>query len=195
LVERDGVWTALLSLRGVSDFAPIASQLQQIGPPGTMSVDLKVESNRLLEVYRREALLLALIGSLVIAALLAASLRSPRRIASVLAPLAAAVLLTTAILTAGGAKLSIFNLVGLLLTVAVGSNYCIFVERQDWQDENAPRMLASLVLANACTIIGFGTLSFARLPVLHDIGTTVAVGTVLSLASAAILAPRVIRRE
>jgi predicted exporter len=96
-------------------------------------------------------------------------------------------LITTAILTAGGHTLSIFNLVGLLLTVAVGSNYCIFVERQDWRDANASRMLASLVLANACTIIGFGTLSFARLPVLHDIGMTVAIGTVLSLVSAAIL--------
>lgn len=187
LIQRGGVWTALLSLRGVTDFAPIAARVAEAGPAGTITVDLKVESNRLLETYRREAVLLALIGSLVIVALLAVALRSPRRIAIVVAPLAAAVLITTAILTAGGHTLSIFNLVGLLLTVAVGSNYCIFVERQDWRDENAPRMLASLVLANACTIIGFGTLSFARLPVLHDIGMTVALGTVLSLVSAAIL--------
>jgi predicted exporter len=187
LIQRGGVWTALLSLRGVTDFAPIAARITEAGPAGTMVVDLKLESNSLLETYRREAVLLALIGSLVIVALLAIALRSPRRIAVVVAPLAAAVLITAAILTAGGHTLSIFNLVGLLLTVAVGSNYCIFVERQDWRDENAPRMLASLVLANACTIIGFGTLSFARLPVLHDIGMTVALGTVLSLASAAIL--------
>jgi predicted exporter len=187
LIERGGVWTALLSLHGVTDFAPIASRIAEAGPAGTITVDLKTESNRLLETYRREAVLLALIGSLVIVALLAIALRSPRRVAIVVAPLVAAVLVTTAILTAGGHTLSIFNLVGLLLTVAVGSNYCIFVERQDWSDENAPRMLASLVLANACTIIGFGTLSFARLPVLHDIGLTVALGTALSLVSAAIL--------
>ncbi|HEX4194928.1 MAG TPA: MMPL family transporter, partial [Stellaceae bacterium] len=187
LIQRGGVWTALVSLRGVTDFAPIAARVAADGPAGTLTVDLKLESNRLLETYRREAVLLALIGSLVIVALLAIALRSPRRIAIVVAPLAAAVLITTAILTAGGHTLSIFNLVGLLLTVAVGSNYCIFVERQDWHDPNAPRMLASLVLANGCTIIGFGTLSFARLPVLHDIGMTVALGAVLSLISAAIL--------
>ncbi|HWE71651.1 MAG TPA: MMPL family transporter [Stellaceae bacterium] len=187
LIQRGGVWTALLSLRGVTDFAPIAARIAADGPAGTMTVDLKLESNRLLETYRREAVLLALVGSLVIVALLTVALRSPRRIAVVVAPLAAAVLITTAILTAGGHTLSIFNLVGLLLTVAVGSNYCIFVERQDWRDANASRMLASLALANGCTIIGFGTLSFARLPVLHDIGMTVAIGTVLSLLSAAIL--------
>jgi predicted exporter len=95
--------------------------------------------------------------------------------------LGGAVILTTAILTLGGHQLSIFNLVGLLLTVAVGSNYCIFFERQDWSDASAERMIASLVLANICTVIGFGILSFARMPVLHGIGMTVATGAFLSL--------------
>ncbi|HEY3920319.1 MAG TPA: MMPL family transporter [Stellaceae bacterium] len=191
LVERAGIWTALLSLRGVNDAAAIAARIAKAGPAGARFVDLKTESNRLLEVYRREAVMLAVIGGFVILALLAVSLRSIRRITLVVAPLAGAVLLTTAILTAGGHTLSIFNLVGLLLTVAVGSNYCIFFERQDWRDTNAARMVVSLVLANSCTIIGFGTLSFARLPVLHDIGMTVAIGTFLSLAFAAALTSRV----
>jgi predicted exporter len=135
--------------------------------------------------------MLALIGSLVIVLLLAATLRSPRRVLLVVAPLAAAVILTTAVLTIGGQKLSIFNLVGLLLTVAVGSNYCIFFERQDWSDPHSGRTVASLVLANLCTVIGFGVLSFARLPVLHGIGMTVAIGAFLSLVFAAIVvAPR-----
>ena len=95
--------------------------------------------------------------------------------------------MTTALLTLGGGELSIFNLIGLLLTVAVGSNYCIFFERQDWNDPNSERMVASLVLANICTVIGFGILSFARLPVLHGIGSTVAVGAFLSLVFSAIL--------
>jgi predicted exporter len=37
-------------------------------------------------------------------------------------------------------------------------------------------------------VIGFGILSFARFPVLHDIGTTVAIGAFLSLVLGAILA-------
>ena len=97
---------------------------------------------------------------------------------------------SAAILTLDGQKLSIFNLMGLLLTVAVGSNYCIFFERQNWRDANAERMVASLVLANICTTIGFGILSFARLPVLHGIGMTVAIGAILSLVFAAVVTRR-----
>jgi predicted exporter len=188
LFERNGAWTALLSLRGVTDARQVAQSVSASGGDGATFLDLKAESDRLLEVYRREALMLALIGSLVIVLLLAASLRSPRRVLLIVTPLAAAVILTTAVLTLGGQKLSIFNLVGLLLTVAVGSNYCIFFERQDWADHHSGRTVASLVLANLCTVIGFGVLSFARLPVLHGIGKTVAIGAFLSLVFAAVVA-------
>jgi predicted exporter len=188
LFERNGVWTALLSLRGVADAPQVARSVGEIGGDGVTFLDLKAESDRLLGVYRREALMLALIGSLVIVLLLAITLRSPRRVLLIVMPLAAAVILTTAVLTLGSQKLSIFNLVGLLLTVAVGSNYCIFFERQDWTDPHAGRTIASLVLANICTVIGFGVLSFARLPVLHGIGATVAIGAFLSLVFAAIVA-------
>jgi predicted exporter len=195
LVNRGGVWTPLISLTGVTDAPRVAARIAAAGVAGASFVDLKSESDRLLSVYQHEAVMLAVIGCLVILGLLAVSLRSARRLALVALPLAGAVLLTFAILTAGGHRLSIFNLVGLLLTVAVGSNYCIFFERQDWRDSQAERMVASLVLANICTIIGFGTLSFARLPVLHDIGTTVAIGTVLSLVLAAIVTGRAERHR
>lgn len=190
LFNRHGSWTALISLRGVAEPARVREAVTQAGVTGASFVDLKAESDRLLEVYRHEALMLALIGSLVIVLLLAVSLRSVQRVTLVVAPLAAAVLLTVALLTAGQGKLSIFNLVGLLLTVAVGSNYCIFFERQKWNEPDSERMVASLVLANLCTVIGFGILSFARLPVLHGIGTTVAVGAFLSLVFSAILTSR-----
>jgi predicted exporter len=68
----------------------------------------------------------------------------------------------------------------------VGSNYALFFERQRHVTENAERTVASLVLANICTVIGFGTLSFSRIPVLHGIGLTVAIGAVLSLIFSAI---------
>jgi predicted exporter len=48
-------------------------------------------------------------------------------------------------------------------------------------------MVASLLLANLCTVIGFGILSFSRFPVLHGIGSTVAIGAVLCLVFGAVL--------
>ena len=187
LFQRGGEWTAVLPLRGVAQPEPVAQGVAALGEAGIAFVDLKAESDRLLQDYQREAVLLALVGSLVILVLLAAGLRSPLRVVLVAAPLAASVLLTVALLTAGGGRLSIFNLVGLLLIVAVGSNYCLFFERQRHQAGEVERALASLVLANLCTIIGFGVLSFSRIPVLHDIGLTVAAGTLLSLLLGAVL--------
>jgi predicted exporter len=75
----------------------------------------------------------------------------------------------------------------LLLVVAVGSNYCLFFERQKPDGPGRERMIASLLLANLCTVIGFGILSFSRFPVLHGIGSTVAIGAVLCLMFGAIL--------
>jgi predicted exporter len=190
LFERHGAWVAALPLRGVADAARVAERIGVRNENGIVFVDLKAESDRLLQTYQREAVLLSLIGSLVITVLLAIGLRSAARVFFVMAPLAASVVLTLALLTAGGGKLSIFNLVGLLLIVAVGSNYCLFFERQKREDEQVERTLASLVLANLCTVIGFGVLSFSRIPVLHDIGMTVAVGAAFSLFFGAIVNAR-----
>jgi predicted exporter len=52
-----------------------------------------------------------------------------------------------------------------------------------------PLTLASLVIANASTVIGFGLLSFSQVPVLVALGTTVAPGAFLALLFAAVLAP------
>ncbi|HUN46071.1 MAG TPA: MMPL family transporter, partial [Stellaceae bacterium] len=187
LLERSGTWTAVLPLRGVSDVARVADAVTKLNEPGTTFVDLKTESDRLLQTYQQEAVTLALVGGLVVLLLLSASLRSPRRVFAVAAPLVAAVAVTAALLTAGNSKLSIFHLVGLLLIVAVGSNYSLFFERQRHEDELRERSVASLALANLCTVIGFGLLSFSGIPVLHDIGMTVAIGALLCLVFSAVL--------
>jgi predicted exporter len=50
-----------------------------------------------------------------------------------------------------------------------------------------PRVLASLLLANGCTVMGFGVLALSHTPVLHDLGMPVAIGTALSLIFAIII--------
>jgi predicted exporter len=91
-----------------------------------------------------------------------------------------------------GTRLTILHLIGMLLIVAVGSNYALFFDRRAAdQDRGAlPLTLASLLIANTCTVIGFGVLAFARVPVLSALGATVAPGTLLALLFAALLAPR-----
>ena len=183
LMPHNHDWNLLLPLRGVTDAAAIRAAAQAAGG---LFIDLKQESDALLAAYRREAVLLSLAGSGAIVVLLFVVLRSPRRVGLVLAPLATAVVVTTALLLATG-PLSIFNLFGLLLTVAVGSNYCLFFEQDRRQAGTHGRTVASLVLANLCTLVGFGILSFSPIPVLHGIGGTVAIGAFLSLVFGAVL--------
>jgi predicted exporter len=188
LSARTGGWMAMLPLRGVRDAAAVSGALQRTN--GVDLLDLKAEMEALYHGYRGQALRFALIGAGAIALLLLVSLRSPRRAVEVLLPLAAAVVVSCALLSLGGRQLNIFHLVGLLLVVGVGSNYTLFFERETFGRTDPQRTLVSLTLCNASTVIGFGLLSLARAPVLGAIGTTVALGALLSLLFAAILAGR-----
>jgi predicted exporter len=189
LFAHGSAWTALMSLRGVADPDRLAQAVPGWREPGVTLVDLKHESDQLLLLYRDEALHLALFGALAIVALLAAALRSARRVAAVAAPLAAAVVVTAAILVLADGRLSIFNLFGLLLVVAVGSNYCLFFEAERLDAPTAGRTIASLVVANLCTVIGFGVLGLSQIPVLYGMGATVAIGAFLSLVFSAACTP------
>jgi predicted exporter len=190
LIPRDGKWTAILPLRGVAAPQRLVEDLSKVQETGAVLLDLQGESNRLYRTYLHEALALSLLGCAVIVLLLSASLRSLRRVYEVLMPLAAAVVVTIGILAIGGQRLSIFHLIGLLLVVGVGSNYSLFFERQSKLPQERERTIASLILANLCTVIGFGLLSFSHVPVLHGIGMTVGIGAFLSLVFSAILTAR-----
>jgi predicted exporter len=189
LVRASGHWLAMLPLRDVADSRAVAEMVARLDDRNLIFLDLKAESDRLLGTYLHEALTLSLAGGIAIAVLLSISLRSLRRTVVVLLPLAAAVICTAAILLTAAGRLSVFNLFGLLLVVAVGSNYCLFFERRlpDDTDLSRRRIVASLVIADLCTVIGFGILSFSAIPVLHGIGLTVAIGACLSLLFGAIL--------
>ena len=188
MLVRDGsFWVVMLPLHDVNDPAGVARALEAAGPPGVTLTDLTHELGKLLTIFQTEAMALAVSGSLAVVMILLLGLRAPRRVAAVAAPLAAAVTMTAALLTLGGGKLSIFMVAGFLLIVAVGSNYCLFFERTAPGTPGWPRAVSSIVLANLCTVAAYGLMSLSHIPVLHDIGLTVAAGTFLSLVCGAVL--------
>lgn len=190
LSRRGNDWAAMLPLRGVRDAAALTHALEPHLTGNGMLLDLKDASDELYRSYRHEAVSHALIGAAAIVVLLLAALRSPRRVLLVLLPLAAAVVVTTSVILMAGTRLSIFHLVGLLLVVAVGSNYALFFDRETISLLDRGRTLVSLIFANVSTLIGFGILSLSSVPVLNAIGSTVALGAVLSLAFSAAFMPR-----
>jgi predicted exporter len=94
---------------------------------------------------------------------------------------------TCGLLVLGGHELSIFHLVGLVLVVAVGSNYALFFDREALSAQDRGRTLVSLLFAAVTTVIGFGLLAFSAVPVLNAIGSTVGLGAAMALVFSAIM--------
>jgi predicted exporter len=197
ILNQSDHWSALLPLHGADgaspdvDVARVAAVLAAARLPDTQVLDLKQQTDALYAGYLQEAIRLSLCGLVLIVLLLLVALRSPPRVARLLAPLGLAVLSVAAGLVLAGQQLTILHLVGLLLIVAVGSNYALFFDGEAAQRaENAALTLASLVIANISTVIGFGLLSFSQVPVLVALGTTVAPGAFLALLFSALLTRR-----
>jgi len=196
ILHQGDKWDALLPLRSAAagrqiDMARVVAALKDAKVDDAQVLDLKQESDTLYASYLSEAIRFSLAGFLALTVLLLVALRSPLRVARVLAPLVLAVLSVAAGLAIAGVHLTILHLVGMLLIVAVGSNYALFFDRQAHAQAGGSEALtlASLVIANASTVIGFGLLSFSQVPVLVALGTTVAPGAFLALLFAAIGAP------
>lgn len=207
---RPAGWSVLLPLHapanGTIDAAAVRTALAtggaRINPGSALFVDLKGEADRLYSGYLREAITLSLAGLAAIAVLLMVTLRSAAQTLRVLAPPAAAIILVLAGLSLAGQRMTILHLIGLLLVVAVGSNYALFFNRNRSsapadddaarQDHSAsaitPRTLASLLFANLTTVAGFGVLGFSTVPIFQAMGVTVGPGSVLVLLFSAIFA-------
>ena len=191
-----GTWAALLPLRAPAagpsalsiDSSRVRAALARPDLPQARFLDIKDQADRLYAGYLDEAAWLSLTGLAVIAGLLWVALRSGARALRILTPLVLAVLVVAATQVLAGERLNLLHLVGMLLTVAVGSNYGLFLEHQAAGGPAEPRTLASLLVANLTTVIGFGVLATSELPVLRAMGTTVTPGVVLALVFSAILA-------
>ena len=197
MVSGEGRSSAIIALRApadgpdaqVIDAAAVRLALGAYRGPGEVHlIDIKHETDSLYAGYMNEAITLSLAGMALILLVTAVGTRFDRQgMLRVVLPLAAALACVIAGLALAGIGLTILHLVGLLLTVAVGSNYTFFFIGEE---EDTPKTLASLALANATTIIGFGILGFASVPVLNAIGMTVGPGALLCLAFAAMLSRR-----
>lgn len=198
LVRQGPQWRALMPLRSPTDgtsahtldATQIRAALAEASIDNTTFVDLKAESDGLYSGYLRETWGAALGGVGAIIVVLALSLRNVRRVGRVVLPLAATVLVLGAAFALAGERLTLLHLVGMLLVVAVGSNYALFFADAESSGTPPPATLASLLIANLTTLAGFGVLAFSSVTVLHAIGIVVGPGAVLALVFAAMLSTR-----
>jgi predicted exporter len=198
LIKRDHDYLVLMPLRspGVAphgdeiDVPRLSAGLSNAGLADVAVIDILTETTNIFDSYLHEALLMAGAGALGIVLLLFAALRSVRRTLKVALPLACAVVCVAASLLLCGHQLTILHLVGLLLVVAVGSNYALFFDGAmlDRPDKERRQTQTSLVVANLATVGSFGLLGLSSVPVLGAIGGTVGIGAFLALLFSAMLA-------
>ncbi|MCZ2440054.1 MAG: MMPL family transporter [Burkholderiales bacterium] len=188
LRRADGSAAALLPVYALDDGSVDVGVVEGVlrGLDGTQVLDVGAELGRLYGGYLGAAQAQALLGALGVVLLMAVSLRSWRRLLAVCQPLLLAVLLAMGALAALGVQLGILHLVGLLLVVAIGSNYALFFDMLCERGDRGEETLASLLLANLTTVGSFALLAASSIPVLSAIGSVVAPGALLGLLLAAI---------
>lgn len=195
LLQRpDGSWVALLPLQPpLNGAVPPADELRAAlqNVESLQVLEIGNELTRLYQRYLGQAQTQSLLGAAAVLALIALTLRHTRRVLAVCQPLLLSVLLTMGVLAAFGTTFSILHLVGLLLVVAVGSNYALFFDMLR-HEAGEPDLdtLASLALANLTTVASFALIALSALPALAAVGQVVGLGSLLAMVLAAAFAPR-----
>ena len=201
-----GEWTALIALQPLTQEGVVQplkvdvihaalANLSDSAKSSVFLIELGTEAKNVYKAYLREAIFLSSAGFVAIIGLLFVALRSWRRVVRIVLPLLASTAMVAATVATFKGNLTLLHLVGLLLVIAIGSNYALFFDQRSRislstsasSDQN---MLCSLFFANLTTVLGFGLLAFSSVPVMSAIGVTVGAGTFLALILSAIFAVR-----
>jgi predicted exporter len=180
LFRRDGAWWGAIAPQGVTDAGAIRRAVA--GVPGVVYLDMKAETDGIVAVVTTRAWRWVAVGAAAALVALGFGLRDVISVVRVVGAVAAAVLLTVALLTALGERLTLIHLVSLQLVAGVGLDYALFFARRQLDAEERARTLRTLVTCNAMTLLSFGLLALCRTPLLRDIGATVAIGALMAIA-------------
>lgn len=183
LESKDGI-KALVLLRHLRDPAELREMIAAAGVEGVRLLDIKHSAQELMDGYREETLRWIAVGAALAFAMLVITLRSVRGVVAVAVPVFLSVLITLAAVAQVSGSLSIFHLLGLLMVAGLGIDYAVFLRRASEQFGDPAETGAAIRAVTLCAVTSFSVfalLATAAVPVLSQIGLTVAIGTVLSL--------------
>lgn len=175
LLPRDGHWTGLITLTGVTNPSALTDLAAHTGLSVRL-LDLKHASESLVAAYRTRVLWSLAIAAVLLVVVVAIALRRRVRVLRVLAPMTLSTLLILATLRGGGVALSLFHLVALILAAGLGLDYALFFEHVEDDPAEQRRTFHSILVCSTSTFIVFALLAVSSLPVLRAIGVTVALG-------------------
>lgn len=186
LSQHDERTTALVTFSGVEDVAALEKFAASAGD-GVTLLDTKNASETLVTNQRIKILWSLAIAAVLLAAVVAFSLRQASRVYRVLAPMALTTLLIIAVLQAAGVSMTLFHLIALILAAGLGLDYALFFEHAADDPLDQRRTLHALLVCSASTLMVFALLAASSLPVLRAIGLTVSLGVVFNFVLALLL--------
>jgi predicted exporter len=177
--EAGGIHASIVALRGMRYASIPDLERAAEGLEGVQWVDKVGGISAVLGRYR------AYMGWVVLGAYALVYLvlfpRYRSRTWRVLAPTAAASILTLALLGLAGQSLQLFHVLALMLLLGIGVDYGIFMQERHGEtghaDGDAPWLAVGLSAAN--TLLSFGLLALSGTPALRAFGLTMLAGTAL----------------
>lgn len=177
LFEVDETWVSQTFL---VDPEPAAlGELIERWEPKPVLTDIRSSSDGLLREFRTGAIRAVAVAAVLMLGLLLLDRHRPRRILWLAMTVAAALAVTIAAVALMHEKLAVFHLIGLLLVFGLGLDYALFFSR----DESARERECthhSLLACAASTVLAFGILGGSSIPLLKNLGVTVAIGSAAS---------------
>ncbi len=183
LGERDGVYASIVSLGGARDLAELRALGERL--PNVRFIDRVREISTTLEQNRR-AVAWLLAGAYAALAIILSLAFGPRAAARLLVPPVAATAIALSALGWLGIPVTLFTVLALLLMLAMGVDYAIFLREARAERRTA---LLAVSLSALTTMLSFGLLAFSTTPFIRAIGITLAIGIGACWLLAATTAP------
>jgi len=173
LFQRGSDWYGVIAPSDLHQPERFAAAMREAG---ATFVDVNAEANAIVAEYTGTAWRWLGLGALAALAAIFVGLRDPLRVVRVAGAIAGSVVVTVAILTLSGVRLSLIHIVSLQFVAGVGLDYALFFARRQLDAEERARTLRTLATCNAMTVMTFGLLALCRTPLLRQIGLTVVIG-------------------
>ena len=187
MVATDDGRRGFAFVEGLRDEARLRDTVAAADVPGVRLLDLKAETEALLHGYRSETLRWIALGAALGALALGLGLRRLTAVAAVGGAVLVSVAATAALLVLAGTALTLFHLLGLMVVAGLGLDYAIFLRRAAREDAAGGGRdgRRSVAICAATSVAVFAILSGAQIPMLGQLGDTVALGAAVSLLAAA----------
>ncbi|MCI0587560.1 MAG: MMPL family transporter [Planctomycetes bacterium] len=173
--------------------AETLARVRDAAGPGVVVTGLPIVRGRLGLLVTRDLGRLGLFATLLLLAILAATIRSLPGVLVSLVPFVASALGAAAALRLAGRGITVGNLAVFPLLTGMADDYGIHLWLRFRRDGDAAEALSesarALLTSGGTTILGFGSLVFAAHPALRDLGLAAAVGVAFALAASLLLVP------